>query len=257
MAPVGKAAFLWITVEFCVAHSQQAKGILVESQPDVEPVLFDAIGRPSSGSTLTTQPPAELVDGNVIPSLMFRSRQLEGSGDISASTANGSNLDGPLLAHTALPKSMCALGRSALPGTRGIPLTHQISTCRARLRNSAQPKWMLLVNRARTVMRAVRRNEPGRCWRKSTAGSPKDLRQQICRRSGHHDRSLHERTKSSSYPSDKNDARASAIDAEGKTPIKTVPTAAKIIAAAKAGRVESRSGAFSPSYMYMFTTTRM
>ncbi len=49
-------------VEFGVALAQQREGVLVRSEPDVQPVLFDPAIRTAARRALAAQPPAALID---------------------------------------------------------------------------------------------------------------------------------------------------------------------------------------------------
>ena len=79
-------------VELLVDAADDVEGVLVEAEPDVEAVLLDALGGvggsdlPAPAGALAAQPPAQLVDGDVVALAQLGRRcQLEGGGQTARS----------------------------------------------------------------------------------------------------------------------------------------------------------------------------
>ncbi len=105
VAPVGDRAVGGVAPELLVALAHQPEGVLVVAQPEMQPVLLDAVGRAAAGGPLAAQPPALLVDRDPVAAPVLGPGELEGGGDPRAAAADDGDLDRPAAAHRGLPPS--------------------------------------------------------------------------------------------------------------------------------------------------------
>ena len=89
----GRDPAIGIPVEFLVTLPQKPERVFVKAEPDVQPVLFDAVGGTAARRALAAQPPAELIDGDVEAALVFGAAELERGGHGGAAATDHGDLD--------------------------------------------------------------------------------------------------------------------------------------------------------------------
>ena len=71
IAPVREAATRKRSAPFVITSSHQAKSVFIESHPQVQPMLLNAIGHAPSRCSFPAEPPSHLVDGHVVTAMVF------------------------------------------------------------------------------------------------------------------------------------------------------------------------------------------
>src|SRR6185312_6913570 len=77
VTPVREAATWKRSTPFAVTISHQAKSVLIESHPKVQPMLLDAIGHAPSRCSFSAEPPSHLVDSHVVTAVVFWSGEFK------------------------------------------------------------------------------------------------------------------------------------------------------------------------------------
>src|SRR6478672_3986837 len=90
---------LRLCVQLLVALAQQPERIVVASEPDVQPVLLDTSRRAAAGRALAAQPPADLIDGDVISALVPGPGQFKSRRNRRAAAAYDRDLYGLSVSH--------------------------------------------------------------------------------------------------------------------------------------------------------------
>ncbi len=98
--PVRDPAARGIPAELVVALAHQPEGVLVVAEPEVEAVLFNAVGGAAAGGALATEAPALLVDGDPVAAPMLGPGELEGRDDPGTAAADDGHLDRAVAAQT-------------------------------------------------------------------------------------------------------------------------------------------------------------
>jgi hypothetical protein len=111
VAPIGKTAVRKGRMPLCVTFPHQPECVFVETHPQVEPMFFDAVGDPSPRRALSTQPPAHLINGDLIPAHVLRAAQLESCGKRGTAAADHGDADRRAgIRHPDAPNLVIGLG---------------------------------------------------------------------------------------------------------------------------------------------------
>src|SRR3954470_22054059 len=103
-------------ISFRVAFPHEAKGILVETHPEMQAVFFNSPGDPAPGSAFAAQPPSHLVNSDLVLPVVLGTGELEcrrKSGTPSSDHGNAYRLLRSTHAGTPLAVHEAGRGRSS------------------------------------------------------------------------------------------------------------------------------------------------
>ena len=120
VAPVSDSAGLGIAAEFGVTFAHQPKGVLVEAEPDMQPVLLDAVRSPAPRGALAAEPPAKLIDAHLVGPAMLGPGQFERRRHRRASAADHHHFDWPRRRHGDISSPQRPPSRAARAEPRTI-----------------------------------------------------------------------------------------------------------------------------------------
>ena len=90
MAPTARSG-----AELGIAFAQKLERVFVVAEPDMQTVFFDPSGPAATGRPFAAEPPAGLIDGQLISPLVLRARQFERRGHRGAASADHRDFDRP------------------------------------------------------------------------------------------------------------------------------------------------------------------
>ncbi len=118
--PMRDRRLLGIPIQLFVALAQEPKSVLVEPHPNVQPMLFDATRRTTARGAFPSEPPAELIHGDVVAVRMLRTRQLERCRDGRAASADDGHFDALATRHRVLLSLACVATSTELDAARSF-----------------------------------------------------------------------------------------------------------------------------------------